>query len=158
MLFEGVVVFFGSPEYLNHYFRLENPDDVFARLGTRRADQWRASWAKHGPQFAALMGDDLAVEDEAASTETGTGAAAGTPAESEEEAEAAPGPFADLIAANQAYEAAHAQPTRTRRSRRRAAVRRAHRRPADLRFYRRDADFGRRTRRPGTGGPRGGRR
>ena len=104
VLFEGVVVFFGSPEYLNHYFRLDFPDDVFGRLGTRRAEQWRASWVKHGPQFAALMGDDVAGENEAVPAQAG--AAPEAPLELEEETEAKPGPFAELIAANQAYEAA----------------------------------------------------
>ena len=105
VLFEGVVVFFGPPEYLAHYFQLENPDDVFARLGTRRAAEWRASWTKHGPRFAALLGDDpVAGESSAAAAGEEADPAAGK--EDTHEAAAAPGPFADLIAANQAYEAA----------------------------------------------------
>ena len=104
VLFEGVVVFHGPPEYLRHYFHLEQPDDVFVRLGDRRADQWRASWLKHGPQYAALLGVNDPDAEEAA------------PALAEDDPEylaaaearyaPGPGPFADLIAVNQAFEAA----------------------------------------------------
>ena len=108
VLFEGRVVFFGAPEHLAHYFRLENPDDVFARLGTRRAEQWRASWVKHGPQFAALLGEEALPEAKPAAPASEE---SDPPADSsvrfhEEEAPSAAGPFADLLAANAAYEAA----------------------------------------------------
>lgn len=112
VLFEGVVVFHGQPEYLSHYFRLENPDDVFSRLGTRRAEQWQTSWRKHGPQFEALAGfppvekKAPAAEEEAKPDLSST--AVLRKADEEEEARRGhePGPFADLIAANEAYSAA----------------------------------------------------
>ena len=108
VLFEGVVVFFGAPEHLAHYFRLENPDDVFARLGTRSAEQWRASWVKHSPQFAALMGEEVLPEMGPASpdSEEDSIRVDSSIQAPEEETPPVVGPFADLIAANAAYEAA----------------------------------------------------
>ncbi len=114
VLFEGVVVFHGPPDYLAHYFRLDQPDEVFSRLGTRSADQWRASWRKHGSHFASLAGLD--AEAEAAPTAPDTGptltdvnlalASDADAKESENHDALPPGPFADLLAANAADEAA----------------------------------------------------
>ena len=80
VLYQGVVVYHGSPEYLAHYFRCDAPDQIFARLGKRRPSEWQASWHKHGPEFAALLGDLEPL-----------------PAE---EAEPRPGPFEGLLAGN----------------------------------------------------------
>ena len=56
VLYQGVVVYHGSPEYLAHYFRADAPEQIFARLGKRKAADWQRSWHKHGPEFAALLG------------------------------------------------------------------------------------------------------
>ena len=86
VLYQGVVVYHGTPEYLAHYFRAEAPDEIFARLGRRKASEWQASWHKHGPEFAALMGDvePLPAGDLAP----------------------APGPFEGLLAGRRAFEEA----------------------------------------------------
>ncbi len=107
VLFEGVVVFHGPPGYLAHYFRLEHPDEVFSRLGTRRADQWRASWRKHGPAFTSLAGlDQPEPPPWPVATVVADGASDVLPAGEDESHHTPPGPFADLLAANAAYEAA----------------------------------------------------
>ena len=87
VLYQGVVVYHGSPEYLTHYFRADAPEDIFARLGKRQAADWQKSWHKHGPEFAALMGD---VE----------------PAAPVEEPAPESGPFEGLLAERQAFEEA----------------------------------------------------
>ena len=84
VLYQGVVVYHGSPEYLAHYFRVEAPEDIFARLGQRKAADWQRSWHKHGPEFAALMGD---VEPAPA-----------------QESTPAPGPFEGLLAERRAFQ------------------------------------------------------
>ncbi len=86
VLYQGVVVYHGSPEYLTHYFRADAPEDIFARLGKRRAAEWQKSWHKHGPEFAALMGN---VEP----APTG-------------ELTPAPGPFEGLLSEQRAFEEA----------------------------------------------------
>ncbi len=87
VLYQGVVVYHGSPEYLTHYFRADAPEDIFARLGKRKAADWQRSWHKHGPKFAALMGD-------------------AEPVAPEEEFVPVPGPFEDLLAERRAFEEA----------------------------------------------------
>ena len=88
VLYQGVVVYHGSPEYLAHYFRADAPEELFARLGKRQAVEWQKSWHKHGPEFAAIMGDlePLPAEDQHA-----------TPA---------PGPFEGLLAQKRAFDQA----------------------------------------------------
>ena len=65
VLFEGRTVFYGPPSYLTHYFQLEQPDQVFASLGHRPADEWRAAWEKHGPQYEMLLGDPAPAREDA---------------------------------------------------------------------------------------------
>lgn len=53
VLIEGHLAFHGPTEYLCHYFRIERPDDLFARLAEREAADWHRSWIKHrGPYYA----------------------------------------------------------------------------------------------------------
>ncbi len=87
VLYQGVVVYHGSPEYLAHYFRADAPEELFARLGKRPAADWQRSWHKHGPEFAALTGDLEPLPDE-------------------NPAGPAPGPFAGLLAEKRAFDQA----------------------------------------------------
>ena len=86
VLYQGVIAYHGAPEYLAHYFGADTPDQIFERLGKRQAADWQRSWQKHGPEFAALMGDlePLPEADPAP----------------------APGPFEDLLAERRALEEA----------------------------------------------------
>ncbi|MEQ1861012.1 MAG: ATP-binding cassette domain-containing protein [Chthoniobacteraceae bacterium] len=47
VLHEGHIVYHGSPKTLFHYFGVEGQEYLFARLGTRTAQEWHASWQKH---------------------------------------------------------------------------------------------------------------
>ena len=89
VLYQGVVIYHGAPEYLAHYFRCDAPDQIFARLGKRQAAEWQASWHKHGPEFAALTGDlePLPAEDLAPQTGPFEGLLAGNRVEGDEEQE-----------------------------------------------------------------------
>lgn len=51
VLYKGVLAYEGNPEYLAHYFRVEDPNLVYAQLESRDAEGWRNSWKKHGAAF-----------------------------------------------------------------------------------------------------------
>lgn len=51
VLHRGVMAYAGKPEYLAHYFRVEEPGLLYGRLGSREAGEWKASWIKHFPSF-----------------------------------------------------------------------------------------------------------
>jgi len=85
VLFEGVVVYHGPPEFLTHYFRCEDPQDLYGQLGLREGREWSQSWKKHraafieammakGPEYADERNDFPGVpplpEEEAAEEET----------------------------------------------------------------------------------------
>lgn len=51
VLYNGVVAYYGSPDYLNHYFKVEDPADVYRQLATRDPVEWQRSWDKHRAPF-----------------------------------------------------------------------------------------------------------
>jgi ABC transport system ATP-binding/permease protein len=55
VLFGGVLAYHGPPEYLSHYFRCEDPQDLFGRLETREPHEWGLSWKKHRAAFAEAV-------------------------------------------------------------------------------------------------------
>jgi len=57
VLIKGVLAYHGPPEYLTHYFRCDDPQDLFYQLDQRDAKEWSQSWKKHRHNFtAALVG------------------------------------------------------------------------------------------------------
>lgn len=60
VLYKGVVAYQGPPEFLGHYFRCDDPHDVFARLELREAKDWGQSWKKHRQAFMeSVLKDDF---------------------------------------------------------------------------------------------------
>lgn len=57
VLYKGVLAYAGNPEHLPHYFSVKSGDDVYARLGDREPDGWKASWQKHANAFFATESD-----------------------------------------------------------------------------------------------------
>jgi ABC-type multidrug transport system, ATPase component len=55
VLYQGVVAYHGPPEYLSHYFRCEDPQDLYAQLALREAKEWAQSWKKHRHAFLEAM-------------------------------------------------------------------------------------------------------
>lgn len=51
VLFEGVVAYHGPPEFLTHYFRTEDPQELYSQLDMRPAKEWAQSWKKHRHSF-----------------------------------------------------------------------------------------------------------
>lgn len=58
VLFEGMVAYHGPPEFLAHYFRSSDPQDLYAQLALRSGKEWAQSWRKHRRAFEeAAMGE-----------------------------------------------------------------------------------------------------
>ena len=51
VLYKGVLAYAGKPDHLPHYFRIEDPNQVYGRLESRDAEEWQGSWQKHGAAF-----------------------------------------------------------------------------------------------------------
>jgi ABC-type multidrug transport system ATPase subunit len=52
VLYEGAVAYHGPPQFLTHYFRADDPQDLYAQLGLRSGREWAHSWKKHRMAFA----------------------------------------------------------------------------------------------------------
>ena len=67
LLCEGRVAYNGPPDHLAHYFRVEQPEQVFRALARRSGQDWHNSWRKHGPYYTQqdTDGDAPAVEEAA---------------------------------------------------------------------------------------------
>ena len=57
VLTQGAVAYHGPPEFLSHYFRCEDPQDLYAQLGQREPRDWSQSWKKHRHAFLEAMGE-----------------------------------------------------------------------------------------------------
>jgi ABC-type multidrug transport system ATPase subunit len=55
VLYEGIVAYQGPPEFLTHYFRCEDPQDLYSQLVRHDADEWAQSWKKHSHPFEEAM-------------------------------------------------------------------------------------------------------
>ncbi len=56
VLYQGHVVYHGSPEFLFHYFGVEKHEDLFPRLAKRPAEEWHRSWSKHRTAYYEQFG------------------------------------------------------------------------------------------------------
>lgn len=52
VLHEGSLVFHGAPEDLNRYFDTHSAEDIYPKLGTRPAEEWRELWARKGREYS----------------------------------------------------------------------------------------------------------
>jgi ABC-type multidrug transport system ATPase subunit len=55
VLYKGVLAYEGKPEFLSHYFRVDDPNNVYGQLETREPDGWQNSWHKHAEAFRGRM-------------------------------------------------------------------------------------------------------
>ena len=51
VLSKGSLAYHGPPEHLAHYFRCEDPSELYAQLEAREPKEWSQSWNKHGSAF-----------------------------------------------------------------------------------------------------------
>ena len=47
ILYQGVLAYHGSPEFLTHYFGIQRPEELYPRLAGRKASDWQRSWHKY---------------------------------------------------------------------------------------------------------------
>ncbi len=71
VLYEGKVVYHGPPRALNHYFGVDEAEDVYPALAKRESEAWRLSWEKHAPAYYESMprineGPKIRTEEEIA--------------------------------------------------------------------------------------------
>jgi ABC-type multidrug transport system ATPase subunit len=55
VLYNGIVAYQGPPEFLTHYFRCEDPQDLYSQLSRREAEEWAQSWEKHCHPFEEAL-------------------------------------------------------------------------------------------------------
>ena len=55
VLYQGIVAYQGPPEFLTHYFRCEDPQDLYSQLVRRDAIEWAQSWKKHRYPFEEAL-------------------------------------------------------------------------------------------------------
>lgn len=51
VLYQGAAAYHGPPEFLGHYFRCNDPQDLYSQLPMREARDWAGSWKKHRRSF-----------------------------------------------------------------------------------------------------------
>ena len=51
VLYKGVLAYAGNPQHIAHYFRIENPGEVYSQLESRDPEGWHSSWQKHATSF-----------------------------------------------------------------------------------------------------------
>jgi len=51
VLYNGVIAYYGSPQYLDHYFQVDDTANVYRQLTAREPTEWQRSWDKHRDQF-----------------------------------------------------------------------------------------------------------
>jgi ABC transport system ATP-binding/permease protein len=56
VLYHGNVAYHGAPATLYHYFGVEDPEELFPRLGMRRPEEWHRSWIKHRAVYYSAIG------------------------------------------------------------------------------------------------------
>jgi hypothetical protein len=55
VLHEGRVAFHGPPERLNHYFSVQDTEEVYPRLASQSSESWQASWGKHRASYGKML-------------------------------------------------------------------------------------------------------
>ncbi|MEZ0386279.1 MAG: ATP-binding cassette domain-containing protein [Verrucomicrobium sp.] len=51
VMHEGRVVYHGPPRAMNHYFSVEQAEDIYPKLARRSAERWGDSWARHRESY-----------------------------------------------------------------------------------------------------------
>jgi ABC transport system ATP-binding/permease protein len=62
VLYKGVVVYHGPPEFLSHYFRCDDPQELYSQLELRDAKEWSQSWKKHKGAYTQAQEEEVQAE------------------------------------------------------------------------------------------------
>ncbi len=63
VLHEGRVTYHGPAHALNHYFSVEEAEEIYPCLGKRSSDQWSESWDKHRESYYQGLGPSMIGAD-----------------------------------------------------------------------------------------------
>jgi ABC transport system ATP-binding/permease protein len=55
VLHEGKVVYHGQPRALDHYFSVQEAEEIYPRLSKRPSEDWRTSWEKHRADYYVAL-------------------------------------------------------------------------------------------------------
>ncbi len=55
VMYQGHLVYHGTPALLSHYFTVERPEDVYPRLSQREARAWHESWQKKRDYYESML-------------------------------------------------------------------------------------------------------
>ncbi len=55
VLHEGKIAYHGQPRALDHYFSVEEAEEVYPRLAKRSSGEWQQSWLKHQPEYYSAL-------------------------------------------------------------------------------------------------------
>ena len=75
----GHLAYLGTPDTLAHYFRADEPEEVFERLPGRAPAEWHASWIKHREHFEDKTTTKRPEDRDAATPDSGEELDAGRP-------------------------------------------------------------------------------
>jgi len=73
VLYQGVAAYHGPPEFLTHYFRCEDPQEIYRQLELREARDWSQSWKKHRSAFAEAMAGQSGTDLESLNFDNASG-------------------------------------------------------------------------------------
>lgn len=63
VLHEGKVAYHGPPEAMNHYFSVEDTEEIYPKLGSQSSRHWQRSWAKHRDAYYEKMRRKMESQD-----------------------------------------------------------------------------------------------
>lgn len=55
VLHEGRIAFHGPPAQMNHYFSVQDTEEVYPRLASQASESWQASWSKHRASYWKML-------------------------------------------------------------------------------------------------------
>ncbi len=55
VLYRGIAAYHGPPEFLGHYFRCNDPEELYTQLENRLPEEWAVSWTKHRCAFTEAV-------------------------------------------------------------------------------------------------------
>ena len=68
VLYEGQIVYHGTPEAMPHYFSVETAEGVYPALALRKSADWHESWQKHREAYYEKLDHRLAARATPAAT------------------------------------------------------------------------------------------
>ena len=93
VLHEGRVAYHGPPEQMNHYFSVQDTEEVYPKLATQTSERWQSSWMKHREPYYTKLERDRAKLIESGGLHLPPKMEGGDPDEAEPEQIRTPGFF-----------------------------------------------------------------